>query len=231
MRYNTLHDFYISPEWRDFRRLLILERMTPDGLTIDEITGKPILKAYDVVLHHVIPLTLENVHDVNISLNPANIKIVSQKTHNEIHERFGGYYEQRVFYVYGAPCSGKTTFVNNAKNRSDLVLDLDSIWEAVSGSRTEKPKALNPVVFGIRDYIKQAIKNRLGRWRNAYYITGGALISQREEDIKLLGAEPVFIDEPKSVCLERLAKDESKTDEIKAKWRTYIDEWFETYSE
>ena len=48
----TLDTFYRSDEWRRFRDIVIAERLTPDGLTIDEVTGKPILRAYDIILHH-----------------------------------------------------------------------------------------------------------------------------------------------------------------------------------
>ena len=86
--YYSLSEFYRSKEWADFRAFLIAERMAADGFVYDEITGKPIVKAYDIILHHKIELTLENVNDVNITLNPDNIQIVSFKTHNEIHNRY-----------------------------------------------------------------------------------------------------------------------------------------------
>lgn len=53
------------------------QEATPDGFVLDEGTGRPILK-----IHRKIPFTEENVNDVNIALNPANLEIVSHKTHN-----------------------------------------------------------------------------------------------------------------------------------------------------
>ncbi|MGN0768453.1 MAG: hypothetical protein ACI4M8_03755, partial [Christensenellales bacterium] len=67
--YNTLSDFYRSKEWADFRQVIIAERTRADGFVYDEVTGKPIVKAYDLILHHKIELTLENVNDCNITLN------------------------------------------------------------------------------------------------------------------------------------------------------------------
>ena len=108
--YNTLSAFYTSKEWADFRQVLIAERTAADGFVYDEITGKRIVNAYDIILHHKSPLTLDNVNDANISLNPDNIQIVSFKTHNEIHERFGTW-TRHIYLVYGCPLSGKSTFV------------------------------------------------------------------------------------------------------------------------
>ena len=86
--FNNLSEFYRSEEWRTFRQVVINDRMTEDGFILDEETGKPIVKRYDIILHHKEELTEENVFDYNISLNPNNIMIVSHKTHNIIHNCF-----------------------------------------------------------------------------------------------------------------------------------------------
>ena len=88
--FTSLPQFYNSTEWRTFRAGLIQERVNPaDGILYDEFNGQPIVNAYDIVLHHIKPLTMANVNDYSVSLNPANIMIVSQRSHNEIHKRFG----------------------------------------------------------------------------------------------------------------------------------------------
>ena len=128
--FQNLPQFYNSDEWRKFRKQLIHERTNKaDGILYDEFDGKPLLQSYDIVLHHKKPLTMQNVNDYSVSLNPENIMIVSQRSHNEIHGRFGYTTQRKVYFVYGAPCSGKTTFVNNIKGNSDLVVDMDNIWQ------------------------------------------------------------------------------------------------------
>ena len=88
--FNSLSEFYNSKEWRAFRLRLIAERTNKeDGILYDEYSGKPLVNSYDIVLHHIQPLTMQNVNDFSISLNPANIQIVSHRSHNEIHKRFG----------------------------------------------------------------------------------------------------------------------------------------------
>ena len=145
--FKDLFSFYRSDEWSKFRQTVIAERTHEDGLVYDEITGKPIVKAYDMILHHKTELTEENVHDYNISLNPELIQIVSHKTHNYLHNKLG-YAQRQVYLVYGAPMSGKTTFVRENMEIGDLIIDIDSIWECVSGQpRYIKPARLKSIVF------------------------------------------------------------------------------------
>ena len=226
--FKTLADFYRSEEWESFRKVVLAERMNADGFVYDEYTGRPIVKAYDIILHHKEELTEENVHDVNISLNPANIMIVSFASHNAIHKRShnGGFRRRQVFLVYGSPLSGKTTWVHENMDEGDLVVDIDSIWECVSAQdRYIKPKRLNGVVFKIRDTLIDCIKYRVGNWVNAWLVGGYPLLSERDLLCKQLGAREVFIDTPKDECLARL----EGTSRDKEAWTQYIDNWFNRY--
>lgn len=202
--FTSLPQFYNSDEWRKFRAGLINARTNKaDGVLYDEHNGQPLLKSYDIVLHHKEPLTMQNVNDFNVSLNPDNIMIVSQRSHNEIHSRFGFCAERKVYYVYGAPCSGKTTFVQNTKGNSDLVVDMDNIWQCITGGdRYEKPNALKTNAFTLRDCLLEMVRTRAGKWERAFIITGGAVKSVRERQIALYGAEAVYIDTDKETCIK-----------------------------
>jgi predicted kinase len=230
--FTSLAEFYTSEIWRKFRSNLILERINKkDGLLYDEFSGEPILNTYDIVLHHIQPLTMQNVNDFTISLNPENIQIVTHKSHNIIHKRFGYCTQQKVYYVYGAPCSGKSTFVNNNKGNSDIVLDIDNIWQCLTGGeRYFKPAALNKNVFLVRDCVLDMVKTRYGKWERAWVIEGGARKADRERKIKVLGAEPIFVDTDKETCLSRLANDEKRINCVN-EWQGYIEKWFNDYQE
>lgn len=222
----TLDNFYQSKEWENFRRIVIAERTRDDGLVYDEVTGKPILKRYDMILHHKEPLTEDNVNDANISLNPDNIMIVSHKTHNKIHEKLG-YKRKEIYIVYGSPLSGKTTWIKENMSEGDLLIDMDNIWECISGQkRYVKPPRLNAIAFMMRDQLIGAVKHRLGQWQNCYICGGYPLISERERLSKELGARLIYIDSGKEECVSRL---ESCTDRDKAEWLKYIDTWWERY--
>ena len=225
--FKDLFTFYRSDEWEKFRKMVIAERMHDDGLTYDEVTGKPIVRAYDIILHHKKELTEENVLDYNISLNPENIMIVSHKTHNYIHNKLG-YAHRQVYLVYGAPLSGKTTWVRENMIIGDLIIDLDSIWECISGQpRYVKPARLKSIVFKQRDELLNGVRYRLGKWNNCYVIGGYPMQSERERLAKELGAREIFIECSKETCLNRLAEINDGRD--KKEWSGYIDEWFERY--
>lgn len=229
MRY-TLNNFYKSKEWWNLLQAIKSERLDENGQLICKHCGKPIVRAYDCIGHHTIPLTEENVNMVEISLNPALIWLVHHKCHNKIHNKLGSmsYGCRKVYIVYGSPLSGKSTWVRESMNEGDLVIDMDSIWQCVSGcGRYVKPPRLNAIVFGVRDKLLDDAKYRRGKWQDAYVIGGYPLISERERLCKELDAELVFIDTSEQECLDRLlaCNDGRDIDE----WRTYITKWWDQH--
>ncbi len=213
-------DFYRSKKWEKLVEIIKLERVNEDGELLCEHCGRPITRKYDCIGHHVIELDDVNVHDPEIALNPANIKLVHFRCHNEIHNRWDGY-RKRVYLVYGAPCSGKSTWVHQNANADDLILDIDRLWEAVSFSdKYHKPNRLKANVFALRDELLDQIKLRRGMWRNAFVIGGYPLRTDRDRLCDLLGAQPVFIDEKKEVCVYRCKNDA---------WKKYVEDWFEDF--
>lgn len=224
----SLTAFYNSQKWRDFRQYLINERTNKvDGLLYSEVSKTPLIKPFDIVLHHKTPLTEQNVNDVTISLNPENILICSQKEHNEIHNRFGYCTQRKVYLVYGAPCSGKNSFVNSVRGNSDIVVDIDLIWQAITGGDAyRKPPALKHIAFDLHNELKDLVRTRAGKWERAYIITGMPRKGERERFIQLYDAEPIFIDTDKETCLKRLANDKSRDYN---EWEKYINTWFSDY--
>ena len=232
----TLKDFYRSKQWESFRSLIIEQRTDQDGFVRCAICGKPILKKYDLIIHHKQELSEDNVNDVMISLNPDNVECVHFKCHNKIHDRFQGGdsgwkpQPKQVFIVYGAPCSGKSTWVRDNAEESDLVVDLDDIWQMISiNDRYHKPAALKSVVFQIRDSLYDIIKYRSGKWQNAFVITGGAMRGDRDRLVQRIGADDlIYIDTSKEECMKRLMARELASDQL-VEWSEYIDEWFDRF--
>lgn len=228
--WDSLSAFYNSVEWKAVRADLIAKRTAADGILYCEYSGAPIVNHYEIIAHHKTPLTMQNVNDYAVSLNPSNIMLVSHKAHNEIHNRFGHSAGRKVYYVYGAPCSGKTTFVNSIKGNSDLICDVDNIWQCITGgARYDKPNALKANMFEVQRCILDMIKKRVGNWERAYIIDGGAAKTPRNNRINDLGAEPIFIDTDKETCLKRLATDNNRTQAQKTEWKKYIECWFNDY--
>lgn len=227
---HTLSNFYQSKEWVNLVGSIRLERVNDNGDVICEYCHEPIVRAYDCIGHHTVELTEDNVNDAMVSLNPELIQLVHHKCHNRIHNKFRYDEDMRqVFLVYGAPLSGKTTWVNDVKNKGDFIIDMDNIWQCVSGcERYDKPAVLKSIAFGVRDYLIECVKYRRGKWLNAYVIGGYPLISERERLCKELRAREIFIDTPKEECLRRLAKCNDGRDI--GEWTKYILDWWKRYA-
>lgn len=219
----TLSTFYRSGPWILLVEQLRLKRVGEDGHLRCEHCGKPITHKYDCIGHHKTELTESNVNDYSISLNPDNVALVHHRCHNQIHERFGFQSPQKVYLVYGSPCSGKSSFVADNAGRGDLVVDLDTIWQAVSiNDRYDKPDVLKPNVFGVRDCLLDMIKCRHGKWRSAWIIGGYPLMMERQRLYNIMGCSPVFIDTDRETCILR-AKDRGRG------WERFVADWWEKF--
>lgn len=219
-----LADFYRSKEWEKLRGILLLERIDGSGNIICAHCGKPIVKAYDCIAHHIVELTETNYNDVTIALNPENIQLVHHKCHNAIHNKTG-YKQPKVYIVWGSPMSGKTSYVSEVAKYGDLILDIDKLWAAVSGcSEYEKPNRIKENVFALRDLMLQMIAERKGYWHTAYVIGGYALPSERERTALRLGAECIYIESTKEECMLRL--EQCADGRKKSEWEKYINDWW-----
>lgn len=220
----TLSTFYKSREWEDLIKILKIERVNSEGVLICEHCGKPIIKSYDCIGHHKEELTEANVNDRTVSLNPDNIALVHHQCHNAIHERFGHDGTRHIYLVYGAPGAGKRAYVEAAAGRDDLILDLDSLYAAITlRDRYDHSNRVSRNVFGLRDCILDQIKTRAGKWRSAWVIGGYPLSSERSRLCEMLGAEPVYIDTPQSECL-LTCKDRGYD------YLEYCVKWFDSYT-
>lgn len=224
-KHAIIKSFYASEAWITLRLLLINERGNRC-----EHCKKIIPRSKDLIGHHTIELTPENVHDHSISLNPDLIEIICFDCHNKEHKRFGYQSERRVFIVYGPPMSGKSTFVRENVNRGDIIVDMDQLYSAVSMlPYYDKPDNLFSNVIGIHNELIDNIKTRFGKWNNAWIIGGYADKYKRERLADDLGAELIFCEVSKDECLRRLEVDEERQYR-KDEWKKYIEKWFSSFT-
>lgn len=76
--------FYRRKAWQD-ARAVVMDRA--HGLC-ERCLEKDVVKPADVV-HHVIPLTPENVDDPGVSLNPDKLQALCHDCHTEVHQQLG----------------------------------------------------------------------------------------------------------------------------------------------
>jgi len=217
-----LQRFYARKAWMDLRWMLIVQRFgvcARCGKSFADDTSK-------LTAHHKIELTAETINDPFVALNPDNVEIVCNGCHNHIHHRM--YKERQVVIVWGAPLSGKSTYVHDQMERGDLIVDMDSLNEAISGcARYDRPDELKPVSFLVRDALIDAVRMRVGNWTTAYVIGSYARKDERERLAARLGAECVEVEADRADCISRLAQRFLVSDEKYLRWKSYIDKWFD----
>ena len=223
-------NFYQSKPWINLMQRLRLERVNADGLLLCEHCGKPIVAKYDCTGHHIEELTDRNVGDATIALNPDNIMLVHHRCDNKIHNKLATTDRRAVYLVYGAPCSGKTTFVMDNMDAGDLIVDMDNIWQCISGcDRYVKPPRLNSNAFVLRDCLLEQVRYRTGKWLSAWVIGGYPLTGERERLVRSLGAREIFIDTDRAECIRRLNEVATCDGRNVEEWTRYIDDWFDKY--
>lgn len=242
-RFDSTAQFYKSKEWEDCKAQVTLERLK-DGAIYCEHCGQLILKSFNpnernnskaAVYHHKTYLNNTNVNDAAISINPNNIAILHWQCHNEVHNRFNGtaanQIEKKVYLITGASCSGKTTFVRERIQEGDIVLDIDDLWQMVSGQpRYTKPNSLKPVVFNLRNEIKAQIAKGVGTWRNAFVIESLPLATDRKWEVeryKAHNVELITMEASREECLNRLMLNPNGRN-IKD-YTQYINDYFDDY--
>lgn len=216
--------FYNSKAWQDLRWARILQENFRCENCGEDFTANPAA----LIGHHKLPLNPSNIQDPKVSLNPSLIKIVCKKCHDKEHHRFWHRTAQNIFLVYGPPLAGKKTLVNQLAERGDIIVDIDLLWQAVSGCDLhDKPDTLKRNVFAMRDALIDQVCTRTGHWDNAYIIGGYARKIEREQLAAKLGASLLFV--------------RGTQEELKARagalgvhgleWCGYIDKWFRDYQE
>jgi HK97 family phage prohead protease len=131
--------------------------------------------------------------------------------------------------VYGAPCSGKTTYVRENIGKDDIVYDYDEISRAITYGQyhLSKRELTHQYVIDFRLSMINRLKNETAI-NNAWFITS-FLTDTFQEYVKDFNPEYIKMDISQDECLARLEKDDMRPD--KEAWTEKIAEWFQKYGE
>lgn len=187
-RDKNLASMYNSTLWRATRKAYITahpicEQCIKRGLTV---------KAREV--HHVVPIA-----DGGSLTDMSNLMSLCHECHMAIHGIQK--HDNKVNIVYGAPCSGKTSYVSLNASKYDLVWDMDEVIKAIT--------LINPHVEAQTEHITMALA-----MREAFFETilnGGVKDTQVWIIItdptklrnKFLNANYLMLDTTKEICLKR----------------------------
>lgn len=213
---------YTSKAWTQLRFNLIIER----GPKCQRC-GKIMVYTSKLIGHHKTPLSPLNIHDMNITLNPDNVELLCSECHNHEPRHFSSGNRHNVYIVYGSPLSGKATLVNQLAEYGDMMLDIDKLFECISGQALyDKPNNLRFNVFALRDKMLDMIKTRYGKWHDAYVVGGYPNKQERERIASELGAELIYVESTKDECMARVVTSGKSGD-----WYGFIDKWWRDYVE
>ena len=219
-----LQRFYGTKAWQDLRMVRIIQE---NGHC--QRCGRDFSDDFSqLIAHHKEHLTSSTLSKPEIALNPDNVEILCRNCHAHYHDDRGYIRPPRqVFIVYGAPFSGKSTYVRQNAEIGDLIVDLDSIYEAITPApRYHHTEQVKRIAFGIRDYLYDQIRTRNGGWDTAWIIGGVPRKMERERLAARLGASLVLVECDKDECYKRLYRCE---DGRGLEWGDFIDDWFLNY--
>lgn len=240
--------FYRSPAWQACRAAYISRRRQIDGGMCEGCGEAP-----GEELHHTTFLTPQNIHDAEVALNPEKLQWLCKDCHFKAHREaivrgfekrknrkilthgvwFGpdGKPEpQRVAIVWGPPGCGKSTYIRQHMDPTDLVVDLDLIRQALTmGRREGESNNLVALTIAVREGLYKLIEARDERvdCKSVWIAATLPRRGEREELARRLGAELVFVGRPFAVCLEQALADPERGDKLLQ--REIIERWFEQY--
>lgn len=228
MPLDPIHSFYCRKDYLDLAQACKIK----SGGVCAKCGG--VFDISELRPHHKVELTLDNIDDVNITLNPDNIEVLCHDCHNAVHKRFGyAIGAKHVYLVYGSPCAGKSTYANSVATRNDLIVDLDKIHRAICiCGLYDKPDATKRIAFNVRDYLLDEVRTATPRrkWQDAYIIGTYPDRLDRDVFVQDYGAELVHIDTPKEECIKRAYQDIARSS-IRDAVIGWINAYWERYRE
>ena len=131
----------------------------------------------------------------------------------------------QVTIVCGAPGSGKTYWATRQMKWGDLMLDIDLMFEAITGlPMYDKPLPLLPVVLAMRDAVLAQLA-RPNQVQRAFIITATTKHSEIAAMVRKTGARVVVMETSSLMCLKRISTDERRCNKLE-QWQALVQRWF-----
>lgn len=155
-------------------------------------------------------------------LDPSNLRS-SCRSCNQTHHSQEGWRNSptRITLVWGPPCAGKSTYVQDHAKPGDLVIDFDLIAQSFGSPNTHDHSQT------VTDVANRVRNKRLGRLRLGKYNTPRAWIVSANNQALLQYPyhEEVLLDPGPTVAHTRAVEANRPY-----RWHQLIDDWYDTES-
>lgn len=130
-----------------------------------------------------------------------------------------------VHLVCGPPGSGRGEYVSRLIKPGDLVVNLDSIFAAISGLPLyDQPRGLLPFACEARDALIRRLQHS-SAVPNAWIIAGAAKAAERDRLCRGNAVKATVLMTPPSACMRRILADPKRKAHA-AEWRKLVDRWW-----
>lgn len=135
----------------------------------------------------------------------------------------------RVTLVCGPPASGKSSFVRQRMRPGDLILDVDALFEALSGQPVfEKPAAILPFVLAARDAALDRLASQPRGVAHAWVIACAPHPRERERLAERFNAHVLVMETSAEECLRRIQADPLRASTAQ-RWAPLVRDWWHEY--
>ena len=131
----------------------------------------------------------------------------------------------QVKIVYGAPCSGKSTYVKKKAGNNDLIYDYDEVLKASSNRKLHltAKHGVHKIISALRyEYIKLA---KLYNVETLWIIC--LFVEPLKRRLKHENVQLIKMDATEEECIKRLEADDRRTD--KENWKELIKSYYKWY--
>jgi len=134
--------------------------------------------------------------------------------------------------VYGAPCSGKSTYIKEQAQKGDLLFDYDRVAAAITpteGHDLNQPEPVKQCAFGVRANLVAVAAASDGAQA---YVSICWPSETLESELKSASAGDVVyhrMNATRQECLDRLAADDERPE--KDAWAQIINDWWDEHGE
>jgi len=131
-----------------------------------------------------------------------------------------------IYFIYGPPGSGKTTYALSKIVAGDIIIDFDRIAECITAQESH---SLEFSLFDRIDNTFRYLVNTIEAYPGVRhtYIIRCAAERQDREPFKEIGAELYFMETPKIECIRNCTNRSGNY----GRWKGVVDKWFKNYEE